>query len=68
MPRLVGYHYAPLPLDRQAAKQAPHAYQKTQQPAGKNPGTGRFGGLGAKTSGGAMQGGGKRRPGSRTVR
>ncbi len=68
MPKIVGYHYAPMPLDRKAAKQAPFAYQKTQSPATKNPGTGRLGGRGSKTSGGSMQGGGKRRPGSRTVR
>ena len=63
MPSLIGYHNPVLPLDRPAAKRAPHAYQTTQQPAKKNPGTGRFGGVFAKVSGGAMQKGGKRRPG-----
>ena len=62
MPSKEGYHYSPAPNDRAAAKTAPHAYAKTQQPATKNPGTGRFGGVFSKVSGGAMQGGGKRRP------
>ena len=68
MPMKEGYHYPPMPLDRPAAKQAPHAYQVTQQPETKNPGTGRFGGLFPKASGGTMQGGGKRRSGPKKSR
>ena len=61
MPMKEGYHYAPAPNDRQPAKQAPHASATRQQPAKSNPGTGRLGGMFPKVSGGAMQGGGKRR-------
>lgn len=52
-------------MKRKAASKAPHAYATTQQPASKNPGTGRFGGIFPKVSGGSMQGGGKRRPNRR---
>lgn len=62
MPSRIGYHNPVMPLDRPAAKRAPFAYMKTQQPATKNPGTGRFAGTFPKVSGGSMQQGGKRRP------
>ena len=61
-----GYHYAPAPNDRQPAKQAPHAYATKQQPA-KGIQAGRSVSPGW-TAGGKMNGGGKRRPGTRTVR
>ena len=49
-------------MKRAAAKQAPHAYAMRQQPAKKNPGTGRSVSPGW-TAGGSMNTGGKRRPG-----
>ena len=67
MPMKEGYHNPVMPLDRPAAKKAPHAYATTQQPAKSKSGAGRSVSPGF-TSGGGMQGGGKRRPGSRTVR
>ena len=66
MPMKEGYHYPPMPLDRPAAKKAPHAYQMTQQPA-KAIEAGRSISPGW-TKGGKMNAGGKRRPGSRRVR
>ena len=66
MPALTGYHYKPMPLDRKPAGKAPFAYMKTTQPSswkvgGKSVSPG-------QTSGGSMNGGGKRRPGTRTVK
>ena len=63
MPMKEGYHYAPMPLDRPAAKKAPFAYQVTQQPAKSRAGVGKLGGMFNSASGGGMQGGGKRRTG-----
>ena len=60
MPANCSFYEAP-PV-RKPVKQAPHAYAKMQQPETKNPGTGRFGGIFPKVSGGSMQSGGKRRP------
>ena len=54
-------------LVRKPASAAPHAYQMTAQPAKSKAGVGKSVSPGW-TSGGAMQGGGKRRPKSRTVR
>lgn len=58
------HHNPILPLDRPAAKKAPHAYAMTQQPAKSKSGVGRSISPGF-TSGGGMQGGGKRRTGPR---
>ena len=63
MPKEEGYHYSPAPNDRSAASKAPHAYATPQQPAKSKAGVGKLGGLFASTSGGGMQGGGKRRTG-----
>lgn len=62
------YHYSPAPNDRSPAAKAPHAYQTTQQPAKSKAGVGKLGGLFPRVAGGGMQGGGKRRPDSHTVR
>ena len=59
---LKSYEYTPNPQTRKAARSTP--FDQTRiQPAPSKSGTGKFGGLGGKVSGGSMNGGGKRRAG-----
>ena len=58
---LASYTYSPRPNTRRAATATPYDQTQRQPSRGKSPG--KWGGLGAKVSGGEMNSGGKRRPG-----
>ena len=57
------YHYAPRPNNQKALSRTP--YDQTRILPSTREGVGKFGGLGKKVSGGAMNTGGKQRSGGR---
>ncbi len=59
---LESHHYAPRPQDAKPLRKTPYD-QSQGRPADAAGHQGKLGGLGAKTTGGAMNTGGKRRPG-----